>query len=193
MIVLTNDDGIDAPGMAALEAAVRDKDAVVVAPAGPMSECSHCVTTARPIRIHRLAERRFSVEGTPADCVRLASFNMSCRCCKCLRRKLFAFIRGSMRAAIWGRMCISLGRLRRCGRRHFMGLRGLHFRSTGGPIRLMRDGLLRVDGRRASSSSSVVNHWGPGSSGMLISRGSNRRGRRCRRLCFVNGLGGRFR
>ncbi len=72
MIVLTNDDGIEAPGLAALEAAVTDENTVVVAPAGPMSECSHCVTTAKPIRVERLAERRFSVDGTPADCVRLA-------------------------------------------------------------------------------------------------------------------------
>ncbi|MGN6368070.1 MAG: 5'/3'-nucleotidase SurE [Phycisphaerae bacterium] len=72
MIVLINDDGINAPGLAALEKAAAGEDFIVVAPAGPMSECSHCVTTTKPIRVERLAERRFSVEGTPADCVRLA-------------------------------------------------------------------------------------------------------------------------
>ncbi len=72
MIVLTNDDGIEAPGLAALEAAVSGENTVVIAPAGPMSECSHCVTTTKPIRVAQLGERRFSVDGTPADCVRVA-------------------------------------------------------------------------------------------------------------------------
>ncbi|HUO06797.1 MAG TPA: 5'/3'-nucleotidase SurE [Phycisphaerae bacterium] len=72
MIILTNDDGIDAPGLAALESAVAGEEVVVVAPAGQMSECSHCVTTTKPIQVDRLGERRFAVTGTPADCVRVA-------------------------------------------------------------------------------------------------------------------------
>ena len=72
MIILTNDDGIDAPGIAALESVLPPDQVVVVAPSGPMSECSHCVTTAKPIAVERLGERRFSVAGTPADCVRVA-------------------------------------------------------------------------------------------------------------------------
>jgi 5'-nucleotidase len=72
MIVLTNDDGIDAPGLTALETALQGENFVVVAPAGPMSECSHCVTTTRPLRVERLGERRFAVDGTPSDCVRVA-------------------------------------------------------------------------------------------------------------------------
>jgi 5'-nucleotidase len=72
MIILTNDDGIDAPGLAALESAVAGEETVVVAPAGPMSECSHCVTTTKPIPVERIGERRFAVTGTPADCVRVA-------------------------------------------------------------------------------------------------------------------------
>jgi 5'-nucleotidase len=73
-ILLTNDDGIDAPGLVALEAAVAwmGGETVVVAPAEPHSGCGHRVTTDRPLRVHELAGKRFAVEGTPADCVRIA-------------------------------------------------------------------------------------------------------------------------
>jgi 5'-nucleotidase len=73
-ILLTNDDGIDAPGLVALEAAVAwlGGETVVVAPAEPHSGCGHRVTTDRPLRVHELAGNRFAVEGTPADCVRIA-------------------------------------------------------------------------------------------------------------------------
>jgi 5'-nucleotidase len=76
-ILLTNDDGIDAPGLAALEAACRRAlpDAcrlVVVAPKEPHSGCGHRVTTDRPLVLERVGPDRFHVDGTPADCVRLA-------------------------------------------------------------------------------------------------------------------------
>src|SRR5262249_2249907 len=71
-LLLTNDDGIDAPGLGALLAAAQSVgDPVVVAPAGAHSGCSHRVTTDGPIRLHR-RPAGFAVEGTPADCVRLA-------------------------------------------------------------------------------------------------------------------------
>lgn len=73
VMVLTNDDGVDEPGLAALvRAAGRFGRIVVVAPAGPHSSCSHAVTTNRPIRIEKRAADRIAVDGTPADCVRLA-------------------------------------------------------------------------------------------------------------------------
>ncbi len=73
-IVLTNDDGIHAPGLAALSAAVArlGGEAVVVAPLEPHSGCGHRVTTDRPLRVHDHGLGRFAVAGTPADCVRLA-------------------------------------------------------------------------------------------------------------------------
>ena len=73
-ILLTNDDGIDAPGLAALRdaAAVLGGDLVVVAPAECHSGCGHRVTTDRAIRVEELARGRFRVGGTPADCVRIA-------------------------------------------------------------------------------------------------------------------------
>lgn len=73
-ILLTNDDGIDAPGLAALESAVAwlGGETVVVAPAEPHSGCGHRVTTDRPLRVLDCGSGRFAVEGTPADCVRIA-------------------------------------------------------------------------------------------------------------------------
>ncbi len=71
--LLTNDDGIEAPGLQALEAAARSVgEVVVVAPSGPQSGCSHRVTTHGLIRVHPAGTNRFAVEGTPADCVRVA-------------------------------------------------------------------------------------------------------------------------
>lgn len=71
-IVVTNDDGIDAPGLHALERAL-DEEPVVVAPRQALSGCSHRVTThGQPIHVEHRGERRFAVDGTPADCVRLA-------------------------------------------------------------------------------------------------------------------------
>jgi 5'-nucleotidase len=73
--VLTNDDGIDAPGLAALREAVAGlARARVIAPHGPQSGCGHAVTTHRPFRVGRRADGSLSVEGTPADCARLAVF-----------------------------------------------------------------------------------------------------------------------
>jgi 5'-nucleotidase len=71
--LLTNDDGIDAPGLAALESvAVHLGRTFTVAPVAPCSSCGHQVTTTRPVRVHRHGEGRLSAEGWPADCVRVA-------------------------------------------------------------------------------------------------------------------------
>jgi 5'-nucleotidase len=72
-ILITNDDGIDAPGLAALRAAAQAFGEVyVVAPAREWSGCGHRVTTDSPIAVIARGEREFVVDGTPADCVRLA-------------------------------------------------------------------------------------------------------------------------
>lgn len=71
-LLLTNDDGIDAPGLEVLERAVREwGDTVVVAPAEGRSGIGHQLTTDRPIPVEQQESRRYSVGGTPADCVRL--------------------------------------------------------------------------------------------------------------------------
>jgi len=72
-IVLTNDDGIDAPGLDALHSILQPLGTViVVAPDQPQSWVSHRVTALSPIRVTEIARDRFSVGGTPADCSRIA-------------------------------------------------------------------------------------------------------------------------
>lgn len=68
--LLTNDDGIDAPGIQALYEAL-DNRGVWVAPALPHSGCGHRVTTDTPITVEQRAMHRYAVHGTPADCTRL--------------------------------------------------------------------------------------------------------------------------
>ncbi len=70
--LLTNDDGIDAPGLEVLERAVREwGDPVVVAPAVGKSGVGHQVTTDRPIPVEQRDARHYSVQAMPADCVRI--------------------------------------------------------------------------------------------------------------------------
>ncbi len=73
-ILLTNDDGIEAPGLAALEAiaAVLSDDVWVVAPAEEQSGTGHSLTLTAPIRLRRLGDKRFAVRGTPTDSVMMA-------------------------------------------------------------------------------------------------------------------------
>ena len=71
--LLTNDDGIDAEGLAALRSAVEGLGPIaVVAPSEPQSGCGHVVTTDRPFRVESRGPAAYAVEGTPADCVRMA-------------------------------------------------------------------------------------------------------------------------
>jgi 5'-nucleotidase len=73
IFLLTNDDGIEAPGLAALRDAVGDlADCWTVAPATEQSAKSHALTMHEPLRVVEHGPRRFSVTGTPADCVYLA-------------------------------------------------------------------------------------------------------------------------
>jgi 5'-nucleotidase len=72
-LLLTNDDGISAPGLTALhQAAAQLGEAMIVAPSACLSGCSHRVTTDRVLEIESLNAHRFAVTGTPADCVRVA-------------------------------------------------------------------------------------------------------------------------
>ncbi|MFC5586921.1 5'/3'-nucleotidase SurE [Nitratireductor kimnyeongensis] len=70
-ILISNDDGIEAPGIAlAAEAASRLSDDVwVVAPDGKRTAAGPSLTVARPLTMRRLGERRYSCSGTPADCI----------------------------------------------------------------------------------------------------------------------------
>ena len=70
-ILLTNDDGIHAEGLTALEriAGELSDDVWIVAPEYEQSGASRALTLADPIRVRQIGERRFSTTGTPTDCV----------------------------------------------------------------------------------------------------------------------------
>jgi 5'-nucleotidase len=73
-ILLTNDDGIHAPGFAVLEsiAAKLSDDIWMVAPAEEQSGAGHSLTLTRPIRLRKHGNRKYSVSGTPTDAVMMA-------------------------------------------------------------------------------------------------------------------------
>lgn len=70
-VLLTNDDGADAPGLAVLKDVAQQlaQEVWVVAPMHDQSGTSHSISLHDPLRISRLGERRFAVGGTPGDCV----------------------------------------------------------------------------------------------------------------------------
>ena len=76
-ILITNDDGIHAPGLTVAEDIARkvagpDGEVWVVAPMAENSGVGHCISYTKPVRSEQLGETRFSVDGTPADCVLVA-------------------------------------------------------------------------------------------------------------------------
>lgn len=73
-ILLTNDDGYHAPGMAVLEAIARQlsDDIWVCAPAEEQSGAGHSLTLSRPVRLRKHGEKRWSCSGTPTDSVMMA-------------------------------------------------------------------------------------------------------------------------
>ena len=72
-IIITNDDGIDAPGIAALYLAADFLgERIVLAPDKVRSGAGHAVTTNDPVLLSRVRDGWFSTTGTPADCTRLA-------------------------------------------------------------------------------------------------------------------------
>jgi 5'-nucleotidase len=73
-ILVSNDDGINAPGLKVLEKIARalSKDVWVVAPETEQSAASHSLTLTLPLRVRKISARRFAVNGTPTDSVLLA-------------------------------------------------------------------------------------------------------------------------
>lgn len=73
-ILVTNDDGINAPGLEVLEAIAHalSDDVWVVAPEQEQSGASHSLTLHLPVRLREISEKRFATSGTPTDCVLLA-------------------------------------------------------------------------------------------------------------------------
>jgi 5'-nucleotidase len=72
-LVLSNDDGVRADGLATLHEVLADRaECLIVAPSGPQSGVGHRVTTETPMGLEKLGPHRFGLGGTPADCVRVA-------------------------------------------------------------------------------------------------------------------------
>ena len=73
-ILITNDDGISAPGLEVLDRIAHDiagpdGEVWTVAPAFEQSGVGHCISYTRPFMIQQIGDRRFAAEGSPADCV----------------------------------------------------------------------------------------------------------------------------
>ncbi|MBB4196254.1 5'/3'-nucleotidase SurE [Rhodoblastus sphagnicola] len=70
-ILITNDDGIHAPGLAVLERIARSlsEDVVVVAPESDQSGVAHSLSLSDPLRLRKVSDNHFAVKGTPTDCI----------------------------------------------------------------------------------------------------------------------------
>jgi 5'-nucleotidase len=80
-ILITNDDGINAPGLEVLteiatEIAGPSGEVWIVAPAFEQSGVAHCISYTRPMMIAKLGPRRYATEGSPADCVLAGLFDV---------------------------------------------------------------------------------------------------------------------
>lgn len=80
-ILITNDDGINAPGLKVLSDIARavagpDGEVWTVAPAFEQSGVGHCISYTHPTMIAQLDDRRFAAEGSPADCVIAGLYDM---------------------------------------------------------------------------------------------------------------------
>lgn len=80
-ILITNDDGINAPGLEVLtaiatEIAGPEGEVWTVAPAFEQSGVGHCISYTHPMMIARLDQRRYAAEGSPADCVLAALYDV---------------------------------------------------------------------------------------------------------------------
>lgn len=73
-VLISNDDGIHAPGLQLLESVMQHlaEEVWVVAPETEQSAASHSLTMRRPLYVRQVQERRYIVDGTPTDCVLLA-------------------------------------------------------------------------------------------------------------------------
>ncbi len=73
-ILITNDDGYQAPGIKLLERIAHQftDDVWVVAPHSDQSGKGHAITLSHPLRLHKNGDRHYNVDGTPTDCITLA-------------------------------------------------------------------------------------------------------------------------
>ncbi|MFP6730737.1 MAG: 5'/3'-nucleotidase SurE [Alphaproteobacteria bacterium] len=77
-ILISNDDGINAPGFAVLERIAQSlsDDVWVAAPEAEQSGAGHSLTLHRPLRVRHIDDRHMAIDGTPTDCVLLALNNL---------------------------------------------------------------------------------------------------------------------
>ena len=76
LILVSNDDGVFAPGCVALRKALLELGEVVtVAPMHQQSAGSHAITLGKPVRLHEIEPHVYAVDGTPADCVYVGLFH----------------------------------------------------------------------------------------------------------------------
>jgi 5'-nucleotidase len=70
-ILITNDDGIHAPGLAVLERIANSLtgDVVVVAPESDQSGVAHSLSLTDPLRLRKVSDNHYAVKGTPTDCI----------------------------------------------------------------------------------------------------------------------------
>jgi len=69
-ILITNDDGVSAPGLRELFSALQHLGKpVIIAPEQDNSAVSHALTMSRPLKVNRMEENIYSINGTPTDCV----------------------------------------------------------------------------------------------------------------------------
>ena len=73
-ILISNDDGIDAEGLAILERVARQftDDVWVISPETEQSGAGHSLTLTKPLRIRKVEEKRWAISGTPTDCIMMA-------------------------------------------------------------------------------------------------------------------------
>ena len=77
LILVTNDDGVAAPGIRAVAEALRDGGEVVVAaPDRERSAASHSISLDRPLRVDEVEPGVYAIDGTPVDCVYLALLHL---------------------------------------------------------------------------------------------------------------------
>jgi 5'-nucleotidase len=70
LVLCSNDDGVDAPYLSAVVAKIEMfADVIVVAPERQRSAASHAITLHKPLRLTEIAPNRYSLSGTPVDCV----------------------------------------------------------------------------------------------------------------------------
>ena len=76
--LLTNDDGVEAPGLATLRRAIGGRgDAIVLAPDRHLSGCSHQATVSRPLELTELGENWYALDGSPVDCTRVGLLRLA--------------------------------------------------------------------------------------------------------------------